>query len=164
MAWHLHPVASRALSAVVALVLPLGGCQTGGDPLGDSAYLAVTLPAAYRDLPAPPAGTPIESGSRVVLDARQQEAVVVSIARWMKDPGSLQLGSMTAARNRFGVVTVCGEINGRTGSGRYAGMSPFVGVLLGPPARPDFVVVGIGGSAGERAQVIALCRESGAAS
>ena len=64
-----------------------------------------------------------------------------SIARWMKDPGSLQLGSMTAARNRFGVVTVCGEINGRTGSGRYAGMSPFVGVLLGPPVRPVPVLI-----------------------
>ncbi len=148
---------------MVALVLPLGGCQTGGDPLGDSSHRAVTLPGAYRDLPAPPAGTPIESGKRIVLDARQQEAVIVSIAKWMKEPGSLRFGSMTAARNRFGVVTVCGEVDGRNGAGRYAGMSPYVGVLLGPPANPDFVVVGIAGSAAERAQVSDLCRESGTA-
>lgn len=150
---------------VVATVLPcLAGCQAGSGPIvGDTAYRPVSLPPAYRDLPAPPPGTPLEAGNRFVLDARQQETVVAGVGRWMKDPGSLQLGSMTAARNRFGVVTVCGEVNGRNGAGQYTGMSPFVGVLLGAPAAPEFVVVGIGGSAGERAQVASLCRESGAA-
>lgn len=154
----------RVASVVVALALPwLGACQTGADPAAaDSAHLAVALPAAYRDLPAPPPGTPVESGPRVGLDARQQEIIVVAVAKWMKNPGSAQFGSMTAARNRFGVVTVCGTVNGRNGAGTYTGLQPYIGVLLGPPARPEFVVVGIGGTARERADVTALCRESGA--
>lgn len=152
-------------SVVVALTLLwVGGCQTGADPTAvDAAHLAVTLPAAYRDLPAPPPGTPIESGARVGLDARQIEVIVTAVGKWMKDPGSLQFGSMAAARNRYGVVTVCGMVNGRTGGGTYSGLRPYIGVLLGPPGRPEFVVVGIGGTARESAEVTSLCRESGAA-
>ena len=155
----------RVASALVALALPLtGACQAGvGSTAADGAHLAVTLPAAYRDLPAPPPGTPIESGPPVALDARQQEVVVAAVARWMKEPGSLQFGSMTAARNRFGVITVCGSVNGRTGAGTYSGLQPYIGVLLGPPTRPEFVVVGIAGTARELADVTDLCRESGAA-
>ncbi len=150
---------------VVALTLPwVGACQTGGDPAAvDTAHLAVTLPAAYRDLPAPPPNAPIESGPRVGLDAKQIEIIVTAVGKWMKDPRSAQFGSMTAARNRFGVVTVCGTVNGRNGAGTYSGLQPYIGVLLGPPARPEFVVVGIGGTARERADVTSLCRESGAA-
>ncbi len=154
----------RVASVVVALTLPwLGACQTGADPATvDTAHVPVSLPAAYRDLPAPPRGTPVESGPRVGLDARQLEVIVTAVGKWMKDPGSAQFGSMTAARNRFGVVTVCGTVNGRTGGGTYSGLQPYIGVLLGPPARPEFVVVGIGGTARERADVTSLCRESGA--
>lgn len=152
-------------SVLVALTLPwVGACQTGGDSAAvDTAHLAVTLPPAYRDLPAPPPGTPIESGTRVGLDARQIEVIVTAVGKWMKDPGSLQFGSMSAARNRFGVVTVCGTVNGRIGAGTYSGLQPYIGVLLGPPARPEFVVVGIGGTARDSAEVTSLCRESGAA-
>ena len=81
----------------------------------------------------------------------------------MKDPRSAQFGSMTGARNRFGVVTVCGEVNGRNGTGRYVGMRPYIGVLLGTATAPEFVPVGFGNSAAERAEVAALCRDSGAA-
>ena len=153
----------RVASVVVALTLPwMGACQTGAGPGAiDTAHLAVTLPAAYRDLPAPPPGTPIESGSRVGLDSRQIEVIVTAVGKWMKDPGSLQFGSMSGARNRFGVVTVCGTVNGRNSAGAYSGQQPYIGVLLGPPNRPEFVVVGIGGTAGERAEVTNLCRESG---
>ena len=149
---------------MVALGLPLlGACQTGADPATiDTAHLAITLPAAYRDLPAPPPNTPIESGPRVGLDARQLEIIVTAVGKWLKDPGSAQFGSMTASRNRFGVVTVCGTVNARNGAGTYSGLQPYIGVLLGPPARPEFVVVGIGGTARERADVTGLCRESGA--
>jgi hypothetical protein len=149
----------------MAAVLLTAACQTTAtDPAAaDGATLAVSLPAAYRDLPAPSRGTPIESGTRVALDARQQEAIVAGIARWMKDPRSAQFGSMTAARNRFGVVTVCGEVNGRNGTGRYVGMRPYIGVLLGTVAAPEFVPVGFGTSAGERAEIATLCRDSGAA-
>jgi hypothetical protein len=40
-------------------------------------------------------------------------------------------------------------------------MSPFVGVLMGPDVDADFVLVGIGSSGRERAEVIQLCRASG---
>ena len=42
-------------------------------------------------------------------------------------------------------------------------MRPYVGVLMGTPTSPEFVVVGIAASDRERAEVASLCRESGAA-
>ena len=42
-------------------------------------------------------------------------------------------------------------------------MRPYVGVLMGTPASPDFVVVGIAASERERAEVASICRESGVA-
>ena len=154
----------RVASVLVALTVPwVGACQTGNDPAAvDGAHLPVTLPAAYRDLPAPPRGTPILNGPRVGLDARQQEIIVTAVAKWLKNPRSAQFSAMTAASNRFGVVTVCGEVNGRNGAGQYTGMQPYIGVMLGSAAAPEFVVVGIGGTAAERAEVTNLCRESGA--
>ena len=41
--------------------------------------------------------------------------------------------------------------------------APYVGVLMGTPASPDFVVVGIAASERERAEVASICRESGVA-
>ena len=58
---------------------------------------------------------------------------------------------------------MCGEVRGRNGAGTYAGMVPYVGVLMGTRTAPEFVVVGIAGSDRERAEVASLCRESGAA-
>jgi hypothetical protein len=89
--------------------------------------------------------------------------VVTGVSKWMKAPASTQFGIMSGARNSRGVVTVCGEVNGRNGNGAYVGMRPYVGVLMGPPASPDFVVVGIAASERERAEVASLCRESGVA-
>ena len=63
----------------------------------------------------------------------------------MKAPASTQFGIMSGARNSRGAVTVCGEVNGRNGDGAYVGMAPYVGVLMGTRASPDFVVVGIAG-------------------
>ena len=147
--------------AAIPLLLT-GACQTGLSAI-DAPHRPVSLPAAYRDLPVPPPGTPIESGSRTVLDPRQQEAVVTGVAKWMKEPNSVRFGSMTGARNRFGVVTVCGEVDGRNEAGRQVGMRPYIGVLLGTAATPEFVVVGFGGTAAERSEIAALCRDSGAA-
>jgi hypothetical protein len=127
------------------------------------AHHPVWLVPPYNELPPAPAGTSIEPGTKVVLDARQQEAVVAGVSKWMKAPASTQFGIMSGARNSRGVVTVCGEVNGRNGNGAYVGMRPYVGVLMGPPVSPDFVVVGIAASERERAEVAALCRESGVA-
>jgi hypothetical protein len=123
----------------------------------------VSLVAPYGDLPAAPVGTTIKAGSRVVLDARQQEAVVAGVSKWMKTPASTRFGLMSGARNSRGTITVCGEVDGRNGNGLYVGMRPYVGVMMGTSASPDFVVVGIAASDRERAEVASICRESGVA-
>lgn len=133
------------------------------DAAQHAAHHPVSLVPPYSDLPQAPAGASIEAGTKVVLDARQQEAVVAGVSKWMKTPASTQFGIMSGARNSRGIVTVCGEVNGRNGNGAYVGMRPYVGVLMGTPASPDFVVVGIAASERERAEVASLCRESGVA-
>ena len=139
----------------------LSACVANGAP--EPAHHPVSLVAPYSDLPAAPAGTTIEAGSKVVLDARQQEAVVAGVTKWMKAPASTQFGIMSGARNSRGLVTVCGEVRGRNGGGAFVGMTPYVGVLMGTRTAPEFVVVGIAGSDRERTEVSSLCRESGAA-
>ena len=131
-------------------------------PEADIAHHAVTLTPPYSDLPPAPTSFKIESGVKVVLDAYLQEAVVIGVAKWMKDPRTVQFGTMEAVRNNRGTVTVCGEVQGRNANGGYASMTHYVGVMMGTTARPEFVVVGIAGSPRERAEVLALCRESGA--
>lgn len=133
------------------------------DAAQHTAHNPVSLVPPYNELPPAPAGASIEAGTKVVLDARQQEAVVAGVSKWMKAPASIQFGIMSGARNSRGIVTVCGEVNGRNGNGAYVGMRPFVGVLMGTPASPDFVVVGIAASERERTEVASLCRESGVA-
>jgi hypothetical protein len=140
-------------------LLPLGGCVT---PETDLAHHAVTLTPPYSDLPPAPTGIKIESGVKVVLDTYLQEAVVKGVTKWMKDPRTVRFGTMEAARNSRGTVTVCGNVQGRNASGAYASMARYIGVMMGTTASPEFVVVGIAGSPRERTAVLALCRESGA--
>jgi hypothetical protein len=139
----------------------VGACVS--DPVQHAAHNPVSLVPPYSELPAAPAGTTIETGTKTVLDARQQEAVVAGVSKWMKAPASTRFGVMSGARNSRGTITVCGEVDGRNGNGAYVGMRPYVGVLMGTPASPDFVVVGIGASERERAEVASICRESGVA-
>jgi hypothetical protein len=126
----------------------------------DTAHTEISLPAPYDSWPVP-AGAPIESGTPVKLDPRQQEVIVIGATQWMKDKGSVHFGSMEAVRNTSGAITVCGNVNGRNSAGIYAGMAPFIGVLLGTAKEPEFVIVGIGSTDRDRAQVISLCRQSG---
>jgi len=150
----------RSIIYVMAFAC-VGACVSDAEQ--HVAHHPVSLVPPYSELPRAPAGTPIEPGMKMVLDARQQEAVVAGVSKWMKAPASTQFGIMSAARNSRGVITVCGEVNGRNGNGAYVGMRPYVGVLMGPPASSDFVVVGIAASERERAEVASLCRESGVA-
>ena len=144
-----------AIACMMAFVC-VGGCTPDDPP-----NLAVSLPPPYSQLPSAPAGTPIEAGTRMTLDARQQEAVVNGVTRWLKNPGSAQFGTMAGALDGRGTIVVCGRVTGRNSAGAYVGMTPYIGVLMGGRASPDFVVVGIGGSTRERAEVASLCRESG---
>lgn len=147
------------LFCAIALVCT-GGCVPASAP--DAAHHPVSLTGPYGDLPAAPPGTTVEAGAKVTLDARQQEAVVAGVTKWMKDPGSVQFGRMAGARNSTGLVTVCGEVRGRNGTGAWVGMEPFVGVLMGTRTNLEFVVVGIASTDRERAEVASLCRDTGA--
>jgi hypothetical protein len=126
----------------------------------DTAHAPIFLAPPYDALPPARAGTAIEPGRPVDLNGRQQESVVVGVLKWMKDPLSVQFSGLAGTRNSRSLITVCGQVNGRTTAGRYI-MSPFVGVLMGPGADADFVLVGIGSSERDRAEVTQLCRASG---
>ncbi|SKA20107.1 hypothetical protein SAMN02745126_04096 [Enhydrobacter aerosaccus] len=141
---------------LLALCAAIASCVQTDPP-----NLPVRLEAPYSTLPDASPGTPIEAGAPVKLDPRQQELVVTSVLKWMKDPNSASFGAMAAARNRHGWITVCGTVSGRNSAGQYSGMVPFIGAMAGPSAT-TFVVVQIGSSAQQRADVATLCEESGA--
>ena len=142
--------------AHLALVVLLSGCLQS-----DPAYLPVSLQPPYSSLPVAPPGAGIEPGMPTKLDARQQEAVVAGVVKWMKVPGSAEFGTMAGARTRRGGTVVCGEVNGRNSAGVVAGMAPFIGMLTANQAAPEFVVVAIAAAGQRRAELEALCRQSG---
>jgi hypothetical protein len=144
-------VSPRARLAL-ALAGLLAGCLQS-----DPAYLPVSLPAPYSDLPDAPPGTAIEPGMPVRLDPRQQEAVVAGVLKWMKDPATSSFGPINAVKLRRGKIVVCGAVNGRNTAGAYPGMAPFVGVLAGN----DFVVISIAQAGKPLAEVQAICQQSG---
>ncbi len=118
-----------ALSVTFSMTMLLGGCTTL-EP--DAAHHGVTLTPPHSHLPPAPAGIKIESGVNVVLDAKLQQAVVTGVAKWMKAPRTVQFGTMEAARNTRGTVTVCGNVQGRNASGAYASMTRYIGVMWAP--------------------------------
>lgn len=127
----------------------------------DPSYKAVSLPEPYRDYPEPPPGTALEAGVPVKLDVRQQEAVVASVLKWMKDPRTASFGELKAVKNKRGWITVCGGVNGRNSAGVLIGMAPFIGAMPEKTTTPEFIVVEIGAFNPERADVESLCQESG---
>jgi len=86
---------------------------------------------------------------------------VVSVVKWMNDPAWVQFSGKKAVRNSRSLITVCGLVNGRNTAGHFVGFQPLVGMLMGPGADADFVLVGIDSSDQERAEVTSLCRASG---
>ena len=126
----------------------------------DTAHTAHLPGSALQYLAARAPNTPIEPGRPVGLNGRQQQSVVTGVLKWMKDPGSVQFRGIEGVQNSRGLVTVCGEVNGRNTAGHQVGMEPFVGVLMGPDGDADFVLVGIGSSDRERAEVSRLCRRA----
>ena len=145
------------MSSRARIALALCGLLAGCLQLGDPAYLPVSLQAPYGSWPDVPAGAAIEPGLPIRLDPRQQETVVAGVSKWMKNPASASFGAISAVRLREGRIAVCGEVDGRNSAGAYTGMSRFNGVLIGP----EFVVVGIARSGNPRAEIEAICRQSG---
>ena len=144
----MSPKAKTTLALAGLLPGLLTGCLQA-----DPAYLPVSLPPPYSDLPDAPAGSTIEPGRPINLDPRQQEAVVAAVIKWMKEPGTASFGAIGAVKARRGQIVVCGEVNGRNSAGAYPGLAPFVGVMVGKPAAPEFIVVSIAQSGPPRAEV-----------
>jgi hypothetical protein len=138
------------LSAIVAACAP-----------PDLPNTPVSLESPYREMPDPWPERNIEPGMPVKLDQRQIEAVVDGVMKWMKDPASVSFASINGAKNRYGKVTVCGEVTGRNSAGVVFPKSPFVGALMGQPKSPEFVVVEIGSIPKQRTAVEGLCQQSG---
>jgi len=136
----------------------LAGCLQAQ---GDQAYLPVALQPPYSEISEAPPGTPIEPGMPIKLDPRQQEAVVSAVRKWMKEPGTASFGALNAVKARYGQIVVCGEVNGRNSAGAYPGMAPFVGVMLGNPAAPEFIVISIAQFGRPRDEIQAICQQSG---
>jgi len=152
---------SAKAKAALALAGLLPGLLTGCLQQTDPAYLPVSLQPPYSDLPDAPHGTTIEPGTPIKLDPRQQEAVVAAVRKWMKEPGTASFGALSAVEAREGKIVVCGEVNGRNTAGAYPGMAPFVGVMVGKPVAPEFIVISIAQSGPPRAEVQAICQQSG---
>jgi len=147
---------SPKASLPLALLGLLAGCLQS-----DPAYLPVSLQPPYSGWPEAPPGTPIEPGMPVRLDPRQQEAVVAGVSKWMKDPASASFGTMAGVKGRQGHTVVCGDVDGRNSAGAYTGMARFVGVMMGRPQAPEFVVVSIAQAGRARTEVEAICQQSG---
>jgi hypothetical protein len=78
-----------------------------------------------------------------------------------EDAASVQFRGIEAVQNSRGLIVACGWVNGRNTAGNLVGFQPFVGVLMGPDEDADFVLVGIGSSDGQRAEITLLCRAGG---
>jgi hypothetical protein len=120
-AWE-RVVGGRTVILLGAIVATLSGCVSAQP---DVAHLPVVLRPPWDQLPPAPPGATVQPGSPVVLTPLQQEAVVSGVMPFMKDGPSVRFGTLRAARNGQGVVTVCGEVDGRDGAG-----------LVVPAARP----------------------------
>jgi len=127
----------------------------------DPPNMPVSLMPPYSELPEASPDRTIEPGMPVKLDQRQLEAVIDGVIKWMKDPPSVSLADISGAKNRRGIITVCGDVNGRNSAGALVAKSPFIGALMGQPKSPTFVVVEIGAFGKQRATVEALCQQSG---
>ena len=143
---------SPKASLPLALLGLLAGCLQS-----DPAYLPVSLQPPYSGWPEAPPGTPIEPGMPISLDPRQQEAIVAGVSKWMKNPASASFGPIAGVKLRQGRIAVCGEVDGRNSAGAYAGMSRFVGVMMGN----EFVVAGIAHNGKPRAEIDSICQRSG---
>lgn len=117
--------------------------------------------------PTDPQGGPapaILRGEPAKLDPQQQEVVIVGVTKWLKNHSSARFGPMQGVRDPRGPTVVCGWIDGHNGAGAYRGMSPYIGLLMGSRNDAEFLVVGIGATARERAEVLSLCAEVGVTS
>ena len=150
---------SAKAKAALALAGLLAGCLQQQQP--DLAYLPVSLQPPYSTLPDAPADMTVEPGLPTKLDPRQQEVVVASVIKWMKEPGTASFGTLNAVKMRQGKIVVCGEVNGRNSAGAYPGMALFVGVMVGMPIAPEFIVIRIAQNGSARAEIQAICQQTG---
>lgn len=105
--------------------------------------------------PAPPAPEPAAAHT---LTEQEAALVLPAVADRFKDPSSLQVRHLAAARSlKDGRVWVCGEVNGKNSFGGYVGFEPFYGYLQ----EDRFVPVAVGGPEMPAQNVVNSCRHYG---
>jgi hypothetical protein len=130
---------NRIASILVGALLALSGCQS----------------------PQPPADQRVTS-TPYSLPANDVEVVKRFVAAKLKDPASATFGSMAAAVDAKGVVSVCGSVNARNSFGGYTGHRPYSGILAtNMRGERVFAVVGIGDTDTQAVAIFRLCQRDG---
>ncbi len=103
------------------------------------------------------------SSQKIALSSEQQASVRAAILARLKDPGSAQFGSMSAAKDiESGVIYVCGMLNARNSFGGFTGNKFFTGALSDIPGlTPIFMPLTIGGTQTDQEVAVATCRRNG---
>jgi hypothetical protein len=93
----------------------------------------------------------------------EQKIVKFAVAMQLKDPGSPVFGNMAASVSDVGVVQVCGTVNAKNSYGAYAGLAPYLGVLVTSGAGNRVFAVSAIGDGGDNSAlaVITICQARG---
>lgn len=108
----------------------------------------------------------VERGTPVDLTAMQRASVEKGVRDSLKDPASATFGTMAAAVDKTGAITVCGTVNARNSYGGYAGAQPYIGMFVVVPEKdkqsPVFVAQAVGGDDTARQVTTTVCARYGA--
>ena len=118
-----------------------------------TAILAAMLLTGCTTAPNIPATVPSP------LSAAQTSAIKSAVTAKLKDPGSVQFGTILAGREVNGrAITVCGLVNAKNSYGGYTGMTPFSGEFT---SADTFRVGGIGGVPEVSTAIFQVCSRQG---
>ena len=106
----------------IAAALAVGLVMSGGVLVADFAYAG---PAGEAD-----AGKRDRDAKEAILLPSERDAIEAAIRAKLRDPASVRFGEMATKRTDRGVL-VCGVVNAKNSSGRYASRTPFIGSLSG---------------------------------
>ena len=111
-----------------------------------------------------PAQTPSTFAERrtpYTLNDTDRAAMLEGFRASVRDPNSVMLGDAKATITAGGVVTVCGQVNGKNGYGGYTGFRPYLGVLGTQDGRRIFSVVSIAEGGTHPEAVAMVCAKNG---
>jgi len=99
----------------------------------------------------------IETGSPHQLSEADLTAIKAGLQAVLKDPESMRLGAVHAARSSKGLVA-CGWVNAKNSFGGYTGDQPFMGAFA---SSGTFAVIDMGSDRPRVNAIIAICNKAG---